>query len=97
MLLIIDDVWPLEEALLFKVGRPNCGYLFTTLFPAIAAYLTQERASTLEELNQDESRTLLQWMAPAMVKGDEPKVQQLLAVPGGLPLILALMSNELCR
>ncbi|MGB0383981.1 MAG: ATP-binding protein [Ardenticatenaceae bacterium] len=36
MLLVVDDAWRAEDALSFRLGGPNCAYLFTTPFAEIA-------------------------------------------------------------
>lgn len=95
MLLIIDDVWQLEEALVFKVGGPQCAHLITTRFPAIAAYTDPTGPIMLQELDAGESMTLLRWLAPDVVEQELHKVQELVQAVGGLPLALTLMGNYL--
>jgi tetratricopeptide (TPR) repeat protein/transcriptional regulator with XRE-family HTH domain len=95
MLVIIDDVWKLEEALTFKVGGPQCAHLITTRFPAIAAHTDPAGPVMLQELDAGESMTLLRWLAPDVVEQELHKVQELVRAVGGLPLALTLMGNYL--
>ena len=44
MLLVIDDAWQIDPALLLKVGGPGCAHILTTRIPGVA--LTSERASS---------------------------------------------------
>jgi tetratricopeptide (TPR) repeat protein/DNA-binding XRE family transcriptional regulator len=95
MLVIIDDVWQLEDALVFKVGGPQCAHLITTRFPTIAAYTDPAGPIVLQELDAGESVTLLRWLAPDVVEQEMHKVQELVQAVGGLPLALTLMGNYL--
>ncbi|MDQ6659376.1 MAG: NB-ARC domain-containing protein, partial [Chloroflexota bacterium] len=95
MLLIIDDAWQLEEALIFKVGGPNCAHLLTTRFPALATHITVDGATLIQELNKDESMTLLKLLAPGIIDREEKGAATLVHAVGGLPLALTLMGNYL--
>ncbi|HEX6482332.1 MAG TPA: tetratricopeptide repeat protein [Ktedonobacteraceae bacterium] len=95
MLLVIDDVWRVEEALVCKVGGPNCAYLVTTRFPVIAAQIAVDGATTIQELNEEQSLALLRLLAPEVVKHEEKKIHELIRAVGGLPLALTLMGNYL--
>lgn len=95
MLLVIDDAWSVEDALALKVGGPNCAHLITARFPALAAELTTEGATTINELNDDASIALLRLLAPEIVEREWPGVQELVSAVGGLPLALTLIGNYL--
>jgi tetratricopeptide (TPR) repeat protein/transcriptional regulator with XRE-family HTH domain len=95
MLLVIDDAWRVEEALACKVGGPNCAYLVTTRFPSIAAHITVDGATAIQELNEEQSLALLRLLAPEVVKREEKKIHDLIHAVGGLPLALTLMGNYL--
>ncbi len=58
-LLVIDDVWNIEDALVCKVGGPNCAYLVTTRFPQIALHFAGNGATVVHELSEDDSVALL--------------------------------------
>jgi transcriptional regulator with XRE-family HTH domain/tetratricopeptide (TPR) repeat protein len=95
ILLVLDDVWKLEDALALHVGGHNCAYLITTRFPAIATHLAVENAMMIEELNEEQSIHLLRVLAPEVVDREETKVHELVHAVGGLPLALTLLGNYL--
>ncbi len=95
MLLIIDDAWRVEDALILKVGGPNCAHLVTTRFPNIATAVAADGASVLHELGEDEGMTLLRMLAPRVIDREEQKAHDLVHAVGGLPLALTLMGNYL--
>lgn len=95
MLLVIDDAWRLEEALTFRVGGPNCSHLVTTRFPNIAAHMTIDGATLIEELNEEQSIRLLNLLAPQAIQREEQRVHDLVQAVGGLPLALTLIGNYL--
>lgn len=95
MLLVIDDVWQIEEALAFKVGGPNCAYLVTTRFPHVAHQFAVDGATLVQELNEQDSMTLLTHLAPEVVKSEPQAVVELLRLVGGLPLALTLIGKYL--
>jgi transcriptional regulator with XRE-family HTH domain/tetratricopeptide (TPR) repeat protein len=95
LLLVIDDVWHLEDALTFKLGGPRCLHLITTRFPGIAAQLSFEGAIAIHELAEKEGMELLQRLAPHTVKREPGRAAELVRAVGGLPLALSLMGNYL--
>ena len=95
MLLVIDDTWRVEDALTLKVGGPNCAHLVTTRFPSIATAVATGGASSIQELSEDNSMSLLRLLAPKVVGREEQKAYDLVHAVGGLPLALTLMGNYL--
>jgi tetratricopeptide (TPR) repeat protein len=95
MLLVIDDAWKLEEALILKVGGPNCVHLVTTRFPSIATQVAAEGATAIKELNSDEGMVLLKMLAPQVVEREVERARELVMAVGGLPLALNLIGNYL--
>ena len=95
MLLVIDDAWEIEHALTFKLGGPNCAHLVSTRFPTIATQIANERTTHIEELNAEESMTLLNMLAPGVVESERQMATNLVQAVGGLPLALTLMGNYL--
>jgi tetratricopeptide (TPR) repeat protein len=75
LLLVIDDVWKLEDGLAFKVGGPHCAYIVTTRFPQLALQFAAEGATLVEELNEDDSMALLAQLAPAFVANEPGEAQ----------------------
>jgi tetratricopeptide (TPR) repeat protein/transcriptional regulator with XRE-family HTH domain len=95
MLLIIDDVWTLEDALTLKVGGPACFHLVTTRFPSIAAQIAAHGATAIKELDSEESLVLLHMLAPKVVEQETQRARELVEAVGGLPLALTLIGNYL--
>ncbi len=95
MLLVIDDVWVLENALALKVGGPGCSHLITTRFPSIAAQITTNGATAIKELDGSESLGLLHMLAPQVVEQETQRARELIETVGGLPLALTLIGNYL--
>ncbi len=95
MLLVIDDAWELEDALVLRVGGNNCAHLVTTRFPYIASSVTVDGATLIQELNEDDSVQLLGQLAPQVVTREAQRVHRLVQAVGGLPLALTLMGNYL--
>jgi tetratricopeptide (TPR) repeat protein/transcriptional regulator with XRE-family HTH domain len=95
MLLVIDDAWHLEDALVFKVGGPNCAHLVTTRFPGIASAFAPRATSVIHELGENESMVLLRMLAPQVVERETQKAHELALAVGGLPLALTLLGNYL--
>ena len=94
-LLVIDDVWNIEDALLCKVGGSNCAYLVTTRFPQIALHFAGNGATVVHELSEDDSVALLTRLAPDVVVHEAATIRQLAHSVGGLPLALTLMGRYL--
>lgn len=95
ILFVIDDVWKLEEALAFKVGGPQCVYLLITRWPGIAFYFADNVTIALHELDRQESLTLLTEFVPHLARQEQPLIQELAGLTGGLPLALALIGRYL--
>ena len=95
MLLVIDDAWTLEEALLLKVGGPNCVHLVTTRFPHIATQVAADGATAIKELSSEEGMQLLRMLAPQVVERESQRARELVMAVGGLPLALNLIGNYL--
>lgn len=97
MLLVIDDAWTLEDALLLKVGGPNCAHLLSTRFPYIATQVAAEGATAIKELSSDEGMQLLRMLAPRVVESEMQRARELVIAVGGLPLALNLIGRYLNR
>lgn len=95
MLLVIDDAWTIEHALLFKVGGPDCVHLITTRFPALAAHVAPKGAIGIQELAEEDSMKLLHVLAPDVIQQEVQKAHDLISAVGGLPLALTLIGNYL--
>ncbi|MGH2506823.1 MAG: NB-ARC domain-containing protein, partial [Ktedonobacteraceae bacterium] len=96
MLIILDNVWRLEDALvLLHVGGPYCTYLVTTRFTNIALHTAGERMSAIPELTEEDGLQLLERMVPAVVKAEPERSRWLVQSVGGLPLALVLIGQYL--
>ncbi|MFI5275177.1 MAG: NB-ARC domain-containing protein, partial [Ktedonobacterales bacterium] len=95
MLVVIDDVWRLDDALAFLVGGPACAYLLTTRSPQIAMRFAHAEALRVPELTEDDGIRLVAKMVPAAVRDGTDDVRAIVRAVGGLPLALALMGRFL--
>ena len=94
-LLVIDDIWNIEDALVCKVGGPNCAYLITTRFPQIALHFAGNGTTVVHELSEDDSVALLARLVPDVVVNEAAAIRQLAHSVGGLPLALTLIGKYL--
>ncbi len=95
MLIVLDDVWKIEDALALKVGGPNCAYLLTTRFPQLAVQFASEQAEVVSELDENDGVELLTRFAPNVVIQEPKLARMLVRSTGGLPLALTIMGNYL--
>ena len=95
MLLIIDDVWEIDDALAFQVGGPHCMYLFTTRFPQIAIQIAGSRTTAVSELSEENGVDLLAHFVPTLIEQDSTTARRLVHSVGALPLALVLMGRYL--
>ncbi len=86
-LLVIDDVWSLDNGQVFKVGGNACAYLFTTRFPKLAHQLSG-KVVTLGTLDSRDGIALLQQFAPEAVAADLAAASLLVQRVDGLPQAL---------
>lgn len=93
MLLVIDDVWDIEDALAFKVGGRNCTHLITTRSPTVARAFAPNGTYVVQELSERDSFTLFMHLAPGAQEYEQETVQELVNAVGGLPLALTLMGK----
>ncbi|WIG58442.1 MAG: hypothetical protein OJF49_001188 [Ktedonobacterales bacterium] len=95
MLMVVDDVWSVRDAVAFKVGGPGCGHLITTRFAAIALELGGENSSAVRELSQEAGIELLERLAPQVVASAPGEALHLVQSVGGLPLAITLLGRYL--
>ena len=95
MLIVIDDVWEINDAMALMVGGPHCAYLMTTRFPHIASSFADQRAIVVPELSEEDGITLLRHLAPEIPTDDTERVHTLVRSVGALPLGLMLMGRYL--
>lgn len=95
MLIVLDDVWKIEDALALRVGSPHCTYLLTTRFPRLAVQFAAEHPTVVHELNEEDSLTLLARFVPTVIANDPDTARILVRAAGGLPLALTIMGRYL--
>jgi tetratricopeptide (TPR) repeat protein/transcriptional regulator with XRE-family HTH domain len=95
MLLVIDDVWKVEDALAFELDSPSCAFLITTRISDIAVYFRSGSTIAVQELNEDDGVALLTRWVPTIVQNERGDTRTLVRAVGGLPLALTLMGGYL--
>lgn len=92
MLIIIDDVWSLDDAMKCMVGGEQCTYILTTRIAEIAVHFAERHAIKVPELRQDEGVQLLsQIVPPSLVETEAETLDKIVHTVGGLPLALNLL------
>jgi tetratricopeptide (TPR) repeat protein len=94
MLIVLDDVWKIEDAVALKVGGPGSTYLLTTRFPSVAAAFALRGAVLVPELSEEDGIALLGQFAPEFA-GNPATAHLLVRLVGALPLALTLMGKYL--
>jgi len=96
LLLVIDDVWDIEVARLFRCSGPRCSHLLTTRDQAIArAFAGPTQTVSVPVLADQPAFQLLQTIAPEACAADPAASRQLAETVGGLPLALELLGGYL--
>jgi tetratricopeptide (TPR) repeat protein/DNA-binding XRE family transcriptional regulator len=95
LLLVIDDVWSVNDALALQVGGPRCAYLLTTRQPQVAFAFSPEKTSNIHELVEADGLALLARFVPQLVQQEPEEARALAREVGGLPLALMLMGKYL--
>ncbi|GCE12940.1 tetratricopeptide repeat protein [Tengunoibacter tsumagoiensis] len=95
MLFLIDDAWQIADALSFRLGGPQCCYLITTRFPALAHAFAHEHVVPVHELPLEESLAFLYYLAPLLTEEHRIAIEEIIQSVGGLPLALQLIGHYL--
>jgi len=95
LLLILDDAYKLDDILACTVGGPQCAYLLTTRFPAIALTCPAKQIMHVCELDDHQSVELIQHLASITLTLESTLLQPLIERAGGLPLVLTLLGNAI--
>lgn len=96
MLIVLDDVRHLEDALWFKIGGPRCMYLLTTRDEDIAReFAGQKNSIVIQALREEESLELLKQFAQFVVERYQPEMHALIQAAEGVPLDLILIGKYL--
>ena len=96
VLLVVDDVWEIDQAEVFRVGGRRCGMLLTTRLPSIAEALSSDPddAYLLPVLEEEDSLELLHALAPE-TRDYRSQARQLVRSLEGLPLALQVAGRLL--
>lgn len=99
LLIIIDDAWDIDTALLLRVGGINCHHVITTRLLDVAVALADENGPfRVEELTLDQSITLLSsYVDEDSLLGFGISLESLAKASGGLPLALLLTGRLLSQ
>lgn len=97
MLLIIDDVWNVQDALPMQVGGEQCTTVMTTRMNDVAQALvaTPDDIYRIPILSEDNALTLLRKLAPEAVRLHPVLVKRLVSSLEGLPLALQVAGRLL--
>lgn len=97
MLLIVDDVWNVSDAELFRVGGRDCGSVFTTRLSYLPEKLTSssDNIYRLKELDIKYSLDLLKQIAPEISQLYPNECKELVSGLEGLPLAIQVAARLL--
>jgi len=97
MLLIIDDVWHVEDYLPFQIGGRNCVHLITTQQYDIALKIaeTPDAVIQLHGLEEEEAIELFKHLAPTIPEKFFVQVERLQAKLGYSPLAIRVVARLL--
>jgi tetratricopeptide (TPR) repeat protein len=95
-LLVIDDAWQEEAAMLLKCGGPNCCHLLTTRDDGIAQVFAGESGKAkVPVLDEEPAFELLRQFAPRACNANPDAARRLARTVDGLPLALELLGAYL--
>ncbi|WP_220198218.1 tetratricopeptide repeat protein [Ktedonospora formicarum] len=95
LLIVLDDVWRSEDALVFKIAGAHCAYVVTTRFSTVALQVAGTGAVAVPELPESVSLSLLERLVPSLVACEPQAAHKLIRSVGGLPLALTLVGKYL--
>ncbi|MEW5930363.1 MAG: tetratricopeptide repeat protein [Gemmatimonadota bacterium] len=95
-LLVIDDAWHEDAALLLRCGGPNCCHLLTTRDDWIAqAFAGEAGKAKVPVLEEEPAFDLLRRIAPRACAANPEAARELARTVDGLPLALELLGAYL--
>lgn len=97
LLLIIDDIWDVQDGACFDVGGSECTTLVTTRRDEVSGHFFQQERATIivPELSTEDGLQLLRHLAPDAVNKQPEATRELVETVNGLPLALVLMGKYL--
>jgi tetratricopeptide (TPR) repeat protein len=99
VLVIMDDVWRLDDARSLWLGGETSTHLITTRHQDVALQFAEGRQNVeaVKELGKKESTDLLKQYVPVLVREFAGKIESLAEAVGRLPLALIIMGSYLRR
>ncbi len=97
LLLILDDVWHVEDALALQVGGEQCVHVVTTRLPSIAMHFGFQNTLHVPELEDVQGTELLAHFLPHVAQQEPETLHNLVQEAGTLPLALTLIGKHLSR
>jgi tetratricopeptide (TPR) repeat protein len=96
LLLVIDDAWEAAQIRGMQCGGPNCGYLLTTHYRALARdFAGPEHYRLIAPLERSAAYELLQTLAPDVCAAEPDLARAVSVALGGLPLAIKLLAGYL--
>lgn len=97
ILLVLDDVWNIDDALALKVGGPNCAYILTSRSLSTAASFTIDTLIQIQELREDDGLILLHMLTSLSdsLELNHSQARYLVRAVGSLPLAITIMGHYL--
>lgn len=97
VLIVVDDVWRLEDALPFLVGGKACATLLTSRLGAVAAELAPAASDIyrLDTLDEAGGLELLEQISPKTVRDHPQAARELVRSLEGLPLAIQVAGRLL--
>jgi NB-ARC domain len=101
LLIILDDIWNMDDVRLFENLGRNCTYIMTTRSKIIASALNDMTSIEVEPLDEKHSKALLEKKAPEAItfieNHDEFKgyLDRIIKNIGGLPIALEVVGEYL--
>jgi tetratricopeptide (TPR) repeat protein len=96
LLLVIDDAWHEDAAMILKCGGPNCCHLLTTRDDGIAqGFAGESGKSKVPVLDEEAAVELLRQLAPKACNANPEAARKLARTVDGLPLALELLGSYL--
>ena len=94
-LVILDDVWSLDDALALHIGGPKCHHVVTTRSPRIAVNLGSTLTIRVPELEMAQGCDLLGKFLPITLLQAPAALEMLVSRVGMLPLALTIIGKFL--
>jgi tetratricopeptide (TPR) repeat protein len=92
-LIVVDDAWSTDEALLFKIGGEHTSRILTTRMETVArAFVRPAPPTFVDVLDEKEAVALVRRQAPTAMDKEPDAVLAAIGTADGLPLTILLLS-----